>query len=144
MELLAESGHPDTYRELLKFYRLRNITGEPVLRTAKRFWEISGSKADSVLWNCVRGTSRSNRLRSLGEASTGRTSLSLRKCRAGAGEDDVNVGCDLAESYDNVRKGKKAGDVLLELVEHAEANPKAITFCLRQLREQSVGTRESG
>jgi MinD-like ATPase involved in chromosome partitioning or flagellar assembly len=55
VEELAESfGHPDIYRELLRFYEVRNITGISALKRAQRLWEISPyCSNEQLVWNTL-------------------------------------------------------------------------------------------
>jgi len=54
MEELAESfGHPETYRELLKFYQVRNVSGALMLKRAQRLWELTGDSNDVTLWQAI-------------------------------------------------------------------------------------------
>src|SRR5205823_5386161 len=54
MEELTESfAHPENYRELLRFYRARNVEPTLILRRAQRLWEITRDSGDSYLWEVI-------------------------------------------------------------------------------------------
>src|ERR1700735_64795 len=52
-ELAGFFGHPENYRELLRFYQVRNIGGVQALRRAQSLWEMTGDANDSVLWQAI-------------------------------------------------------------------------------------------
>lgn len=132
LELLAEYGHPDAYRELLKFYRLRKAEAATQLRAAQRFWEVARQVNDPVLWQCIKENFKEQ---SPGRPREPRVDLGfVEEVWRGAGADDVEVGCTLAESLDNFGSKDRAADLLLALVENTGSDAKAVTSCLRQLR----------
>ncbi|MCY2990109.1 MAG: hypothetical protein NTY19_19880 [Planctomycetota bacterium] len=132
LELLAEYGHPDAYRELLKFYRLRKAEAATQLRAAQRYWEVARQVGDPVLWQCIKENFKEQ---SPGRSRDPRVDLGfVEEVWRGAGADDVAIGCTLAESLDSSGAKDRAADLLLALVENTGSDPTAVTSCLRQLR----------
>ena len=129
--LAAYLGHPQPYRELLKFYRVRNEASDTVLRTAKQLWDIERDATDPLLWSSVqRHFEEVSKYSKLSDPSL---LPFVEAVWRAAGADDMKVGCDLAESYDNFKQGERAADLLLELVEAVGPNDTALSRCLRQV-----------
>ena len=54
LEALTQyATHSDPFEALIKFYRLRNDSSEKILRTANRFWEITGRGDEPFLWQAI-------------------------------------------------------------------------------------------
>jgi hypothetical protein len=132
LELLTEYGHPDAYRELLKFYRLRKAEPNIQLRAAQRLWELVRPDVEPILWECIKSNFKE---RSLMRPRQTPVSLDfIEQVWRQAGGDDVSIACALAKYWEDSESNNKAADVLLTLVENVGADPTAVTSCLRQLR----------
>lgn len=138
LESLAQLGHPQAYRELVKFYQVRSFEKGIILRAAQRLWEITDDASDPFLWNVVKehfSEAHTGEGYTAPGALTGDTHL-LRFVEAvwrQAGEDHVETGCDPAESFANLGQQSHAAGILLCLVDRAGANENAVVQCLRQL-----------
>ncbi len=138
LELLAEYGHPDACRELLKFYRLRKAEAATQLRAAQRFWAVTTQVGDPVLWRCIKENFKEQSPRLSGRSREPRVDLGfVEEVWREAGANDLQVGRTLAESLDNSGAKDRAADLLLELVENTVGDAQAVTSCLRQLRRAS-------
>lgn len=49
----AAFPHPQSYRALLQFYRLRRAAPERILPVAQRYWELSRRSDDPLLWEMI-------------------------------------------------------------------------------------------
>ena len=126
-------GHPEAYRELIRLYRVRNAPPGAFLQTAEGLWEITRDASEQLLWEIVR-----KHFKEVGPwiEDEGEDGVSLRFVEAvwtAQGGNDVEVGCNLAESLDNFGDRNHAADLLLRLVRRVGANSKAVTQCITQL-----------
>lgn len=116
MEELAESfGHPENYRELLRFYEVRNISGSLALRRAQRLWEISGDDADPIAWRAIQ-RSFEPRPRWQREKDWYPNLDFIRSMWRIAGKKETAFGMKLASAYDYEERDSAAADVLLEVI----------------------------
>lgn len=134
LENLAQYvGHPDVYRELLRLYKVRNADSELVLRAGERLWDITGDASEPSLWDAVQ-----RHFKEVPHSPLARKqSFSLRfveEVWRAAGANNVKVGIDLAESFDNLEDRDRAANLLLELVTNVGPNEEALLRCLVQLR----------
>jgi len=134
LENLAQYvGHPDVYRELLRLYKVRNADSQLVLRAGERLWDITRDASEPALWDAVQKHFREVPHPQLAQ----KQSFSLRFVEdvwKAAGANNVKVGIDLAESFDNLEDRDHAANLLLELVTNVGPNEEALTRCLIQLR----------
>jgi MinD-like ATPase involved in chromosome partitioning or flagellar assembly len=136
VEELAESfGHPDTYRELLRFYSVRNVRGAPVLRRAQRLWELSRDSQDQILWRAVAANFPiEGRLARPRDPEFFQPSLDfIEAVWRDAGKRDVDVGVKIADYY--MQKDNIPGSIaiLMELIENGNAKPDVVSKCLARL-----------
>jgi MinD-like ATPase involved in chromosome partitioning or flagellar assembly len=140
-ESLAQLDHPDAYRELLKFYRLRHADLKDLLRVAAKLWEITRDSGDVLLRRVVEED-----FRTIGPTTRELPGMTIADLpildfvdaiwRATGGSNPVLAG-QLAESYGNFRQWSKSTDVLVQFLEnvcpHAEIDTKIISRCVTQL-----------
>jgi MinD-like ATPase involved in chromosome partitioning or flagellar assembly len=131
LEALAEtSGHPDAYRALLKFYRLRSIPDAKMLGTAEQLWDISGDTSDEVLWDIMeRAFSRPVEKR-----SDDRTWRWIEGLWREGSQRRATVGWALAKTLRNFDEPEKAAPIIMELIENDEVPPIHFQFTLEVLR----------
>jgi MinD-like ATPase involved in chromosome partitioning or flagellar assembly len=138
VEELAESfGHPDTYRELLRFYEVRSVGGIPVLRRAQRLWEITRDSHDQILWKAVaKNFVSDSRLSRRRETDTfqPRDDFVESVWRDG-GDRDAEFGLKLSDYYERRQNRSSSIAILQELIEHRRASPKVVAACVRRLLE---------
>jgi MinD-like ATPase involved in chromosome partitioning or flagellar assembly len=134
VEELAESfGHPDTYRELLRFYRVRNVTGANVLRRAQRLWEISRDPHDEVLWQAVMANFPPEfRVARSQQSFKPRIDFieSVWRC---AGKHHLEFGVMLADYCYRERDTARSISVLRELIETGYATEEVVAKCVARL-----------
>jgi MinD-like ATPase involved in chromosome partitioning or flagellar assembly len=134
MEQYAESfGHPETYRELLRFYQVRNAPPSSILRRAQRLWEITRDSGEEYLWALVSKYFEPT-------ASFQRKSRDwypnldfMRALWRDAGARDSAFGLKLAEAYNLEDKESVAADVLLDIIRTSEPSSTAVSRCVYML-----------
>ena len=134
-ELAYSSGHPDAYRALLKFYRLRKEWGAAVL-AARRLWELT-SEPDMLLWEVARrDLAAQSELFSTGRSVTGHPQFKYRwvleMWRSG-GASDSSTGERLADLLAEDDRESEAADVLLQVIAAGTISPKLIAKVVRYL-----------
>jgi hypothetical protein len=130
MEILAESfGHPEHYRELLRFYLVRNISGPLILRRAQRLWELTGDTSDPVLWQAVRG-GFDPKPRWQREKEWSPDLDFIRAVWHDAGNNDPEFGVKVAEAYDDEDRESTAADVLLEIIRAFGPTLPVVSRCI--------------
>lgn len=132
LELLTEYGHPDAYRELLKFYRLRKTEPNIQLRAAQRLWELVRPEVEPILWECIKSNFKERIPRRSRQLPVNLEFIEHVWRQAGG--DDVSIACVLAEYWEDSGSSGKAADLLLALVDNVGADPTAAISCMRQLR----------
>lgn len=138
VEELAESfGHPDTYRELLRFYEVRNIKGPAALRRAQRLWEISRYySSDEILWNALASNfpPRTARWQREGDRFEPRLDFVEAVWRDG-GKRDPQYGLRLIDYYDEEADNHaQAISILTEMVDNDVVNSEVIAKGVNILR----------
>lgn len=134
MEQYAESfGHPETYRELLRFYQVRNVPSPLILRRAQRLWEITRDSGEQFLWSVVdrhfEATPPYQR-----KPNDWRPNLEfLRAVWLAAGARDPRFGVKLADAFNFDDKETLAADVLLEIIKTSEPSSFVISRCIFML-----------
>jgi len=134
MEQYAESfGHPETYRELLRFYQVRNVPSSLILRRAQSLWEITGDSSEQYLWRIV---SRHFEPTAPFRRKSGEWYPDLDFMRAvwqEAGAREPHFGQKLADAYDHDDRDSAAADVLLEIIKTSEPSPSVVSHCVFML-----------
>lgn len=133
MEELAESfGHPETYRELLHFYQVRNVGGTLTLKRAQRLWELTGDASDPILWRAiVRSFEALPRYRRDDQWSPNLDFV--RAVWRDAGGKNPTLGMKLADAYYLEDHESLAADVLLEIVNSSEPTAAVVARCIELL-----------
>jgi len=133
VEELAESfGHPEIYRELLRFYEVRNIRGTLALRRAQRLWELTRDSHDSVVWEVVRG-SFEPRERSRAKQDWRPNMEFLVAVWRDAGERDVDFAKKLVHAYVAGDHESKGADILLEVINAHAPSAATVSRCIELL-----------
>jgi len=138
LESLTQFGHPDAYRELIKFYRLRNVTGREILRVGSGLWHSTHDASDSLLQETVRANLKEmvpeSRYMSSGQmVGTMDLLRFVEDLWRSLGSKDVDWGARLADSYSNFGQRNHAADLLLELIRSVGPHEKILVQCMRQL-----------
>ena len=121
-ELAGSFGHPENYRELLRFYQVRNIGGTQALRRAQRLWEITQDPDDPILWQVVSRTFEAQpRWRRENQWSPNLEFIADVWRNAGGKNQDF--GLKLADAYDFDDRESLAADVLIEVINSSEPTP---------------------
>lgn len=134
MEQYAESfGHPETYRELLRFYQVRNAPAASILRRAQRLWEITRDSSEEYLWSVVRRHFEPV-LPFQRKSTEWYPDLDfMRALWRDAGAKDPSFGLKLAEAYRGEDQQSTGADVLLEIVRTSEASVTVVSRCIYML-----------
>ncbi|MGH9197663.1 MAG: tetratricopeptide repeat protein, partial [Acidimicrobiia bacterium] len=132
MEDLANYfGHPDIYRELLRVYRVRNITGGSVLGTTNELWEATHDASDPILWSSIQA--------SIGTIRDWDSSpLPVRVIDAvwsAQGVSDRKVGHKIAEVYSGKNRFDEASAVLLKLLANGDISDETLALSIDELRK---------
>ena len=130
MEELAESfNHPETYRELLKFYQVRNVNGTLTLKRAQRLWDLTESSSDPILWQAlVRSFEPQPRFR--GEKQWSPKLDFIQSVWRVAGEKNSTFGLKLAHAYSQEDRDSIAADITLEIIHAFEPTASIIARCI--------------
>lgn len=131
-ELAGSFGHPENYRELLRFYQVRNIGGTQALRRAQRLWEITQDPDDPILWQVVSRTFEAQpRWRRENQWSPNLEFIADVWRNAGGKNQDF--GLKLADAYDFDDRESLAADVLIEVINSSEPTPTIVARCIELL-----------
>ncbi len=134
MEQYAESfGHPETYRELLRFYQVRNAPSASILRRAQRLWEITRDSSEEYLWTVVRKHFEPTPSFQRKAAEWYPDLDFVRAIWRDAGAKDADFSLKLAEAYSFEDKESIAADVLLEIIQTSEPSTKVVSRCIYML-----------
>jgi len=130
IEELAESfNHPETYRELLKFYQVRNVNGTLTLKRAQRLWDLTESPSDPILWQALlRAFEPEPRWRA--EKRWSPNLDFVQSVWRIAGGRDIAFGMKLATAYSQEDHDSTAADIVLEIIETAEPTATMVARCI--------------
>jgi MinD-like ATPase involved in chromosome partitioning or flagellar assembly len=130
MEELAESfNHPETYRELLKFYQVRNVNGTLTLKRAQRLWDLTESSNDQILWQAlVRSFEPQPRWR--GEKQWSPKLDFIQSVWRVAGARNVVFGMKLANAYSQEDRDSIAADIAMEIIAASEPTGAIVARCI--------------
>jgi MinD-like ATPase involved in chromosome partitioning or flagellar assembly len=130
VEELAESyGRPEIYRDLLRFYQVRNVGGTLVLKRAQRLWELTGNPRDPALWDAVNGGFQPEP-RGERESEWSPNLDFIRAVWHDAGNKDPEFGMKLAHAYQLEDHGSLGADVLLEVIKSSEPTLRVVLRCI--------------
>ena len=130
VEELAESyGRPEIYRELLRFYDVRNLGGTLPLKRAQRLWDLSGDSEDVALWSVVSKTFEPKP--PWQREKEWYPSLDfVRAVWRGAGKRDPEFGMKIAQAYSYLDRESLAADVLLEIIKTSGPIASVVSRCV--------------
>lgn len=130
-DLASYFGHPDIYRELLRLYRARNITGKSVLGTANALWEATHDTSDPILWSAIQAN--------VGTIYYWESSpLPVRTIEAvwsAQGASDRKVGHKIAELYSGKDRLDEASAVVLKLLANGDVSDETLARSIDVLRK---------
>jgi hypothetical protein len=133
MEELTESfGHPDIYRALFQFYRVRNVRGIPALKKAQRYWQISHDNQNSWVWTVIQNSFKPP---SRWEKEWSPDLDFVAAVWRDVGAYDEKVGRRLAEAYSYQDLNSNAADICSEILSFStELTAKMVVDCLKALQ----------
>jgi MinD-like ATPase involved in chromosome partitioning or flagellar assembly len=134
MEELAESfNHPETYRELLRFYQVRNVSGIPTLRRAQRLWELTEESDDPIIWQAiVRSFEPQPRWRRAEKQWSPNLDF-IQSVWWNAGGKNAAFGMKLADAYAQEDRDSVAADIVLEIIKSSEPTATIVARCITLL-----------
>lgn len=128
VEELAESyPRPEIYRDLLRFYQVRNVGGPSLLKGAQRLWELTGDPGESALWDAV---SKAFQPQPRGEREWSPNLDFIRAVWRDAGNRDPELGMKLADAYSSENHKSLGADVLLEVIKGSEPTTGVVARCI--------------
>jgi MinD-like ATPase involved in chromosome partitioning or flagellar assembly len=134
MEELTESfPHPENYRELLRFYRARNVEPSLILRRTQRLWEITRDSSDPYLWEVISRYFEPKPMYPRKEKDWQPHLPFLRAVWREAGGRDPKFGLKLADAYNFEDEESTAADVLREIIDSSGPSPLLITRSIYML-----------
>jgi MinD-like ATPase involved in chromosome partitioning or flagellar assembly len=133
MEELAESfGHPEAYRELLKFYQVRNVGGTLTLKRAQRLWELTRDPGETILWQAL-SRSFEPQPRWRAEKQWSPNLDFVQSVWRTAGERNPAFGLKLADAYSYEDRDSIAADIVIDIVKHSGPSAKVVARCISLL-----------
>lgn len=134
MEEYAESfSHPETYRELLRVYQVRNAPATSIMRRAQGLWEITRDPSEQFLWEIV---NRHFEPIPSYQRKPNEWYPDLEFMRAlwrEAGRRDAKFALKLAQACDIENRDSLGADVLLEVIGSSDPPPAIVTRCIYML-----------
>jgi hypothetical protein len=122
--------HPEPFRALLKFYRLRNTPNETRLKTAYRYYQLTGAKDDPLQTEAVKECF-------VEEVFARRHPVPLDFIHAvwqAAPPPDDQTGIRLASMLFRDRRAGHAVNVIFEILDSSKPSPGVVAACLGLLR----------
>jgi MinD-like ATPase involved in chromosome partitioning or flagellar assembly len=133
LEELAESfGHPETYRELLRFYEVRNVGGLPALKRAQRLWELTRDSKDPLLWQVLQKCFDSE----TDWSDEDEWSPAMEFVEAvwhDVGKREKEFGKKIADAYNQQDLETRAADILLEIIDASGPDAEVVSDCIGYL-----------
>lgn len=126
--LAATCAHPEVYRTLIQFYRLRQADHETLLKTAWQYWDLHRKSDDILLWEIVKNYFP------VSDYSLRRTGVPLEFIEAvwmAAGCDNPRVALALAKAYESQQEIEKGANILAILIDKREIDK-------RELEDQEI------
>jgi hypothetical protein len=141
-QLAASYPHPDIYRALLKFYRLRKKDTEEVISVASHIWELTNKPDDPILWDTVK-----QYLSDADEWELDEINLEFVDAvwlRAGGNDSDIAFNLALAYfNKEDVRSTRRGASILLTLIANLNGNEKIILKSLDLLKNAKIWNEAS-
>jgi len=133
VEELAESfGHPEIYRELLRFYEVRNFRGSVALRRAQRLWELTRDSQNAMIWRVVE-RSFEPRERWRGKQEWRPNIEFLTALWRDAGKHSLEFADKLVSTYVAEDRVSKGADILLEAIDAIGPSAATVSRCVELL-----------
>ena len=140
LEALADfCPHPKSYLALLKFYRLRDVGPSKMMRTATRYWELSGRSDDPILWEIVstyfRSEHRSLRTERMGRLDQDITAITemAEAVWVTSGTNDTAIGLSLVDTLFQIKSSRQAISIINRVLESQNADEKTVATCITVL-----------
>lgn len=140
-ELAESSSRPEVYRELLRFYQVRNIGPTPTLKRAQRLWELSDDPSDPLVWRAV-ATAFDPRAKWRRQDVWSPNLEFVRAVWSSAGNRNPDFAMKIAEAYAVEDRETVGADVLLEVIKSSEPSAQVVSRCIRLL-DASERTHEA-
>ncbi len=124
--------HPRSFLALLKYYRVRNVGSEKLLRAGEGYWNLSRDADNPLLWEIVERCFRideGDRARKGGQVSP----EFVEAVWSHGGAFDIKTGLRLADYYFAIGEPHECVRVLRKLVENGEPKAQAIVASIRKL-----------
>jgi|GEM_PF-1350725 len=140
LEALADfCPHPKSYLALLKFYRLRDVGPSKMMRTATRYWELSGRSDDPILWEVVSSFfGLDHKSYSIGRVGREEQHIAAITQMAEAvwsasGITDSVIGLRLVDALFQTKRPQQAVSVINRILESPTVDENVVAVCIRKL-----------
>ncbi len=131
LETLASSyPHPEAYKALLKFYRLRSASRTELLRTASRLWELEGKDDEAIVWNVIREVYSDSVL--FDDVSV--APPFVEEVWRVNGANNIEIGLKLAQHYNMLDDSSRALSILLLLLKEVGPVEEVVVAYIDQRR----------
>ncbi|MBT9371106.1 AAA family ATPase [Rhizobium sp. CSW-27] len=127
---------PLAFRELLKLYRLRNISGDEILQAAARLWSFKEDEDYSLIEEVI--NSNFKEIYAYTSKSRNYTLDFIYEVWSLSKNPSVKVAIDLAESFDNFSRNDKAAEVLRKAFERDPSDENIFSSLIVQLVRNSA------
>jgi MinD-like ATPase involved in chromosome partitioning or flagellar assembly len=134
MEALAESfGHPEIYRELLRFYLVRNVSHISILKRSQRLWELTGDSYDPKLWQALSQSFDPDVLYPRARVGWSPNLDFVRAVWQASGHKDPQFALKLAHTFSMEDRDSAAADILLDVMKSFDATALIASRCISYL-----------
>jgi hypothetical protein len=130
--------HPETYRALLKFYRIRRINEAKILRTAHQYWQDFKNQ-DPLLWEII----TQSEFKPI-EAADSALAEFIEAIWSTQGSRDVRIALIVSRLYLKQKDPERALELIRTLMENAPNSDDAATAHMRVLLEANHPTEACG
>ena len=131
VEELAESlARPEIYRELLRFYEVRNASGATILKRAQRYGTSPERQSDSLLWRAVAKAFDPQARWRLGSQDWAPNLDFVKAVWRDAGKKDAEFAIKIADAYNQEDRESLAANVLLEVIKNTDPTVEALSRCI--------------
>ena len=134
IEELAESfGRPEVYRELLRFYIVRNVSGGRLLKYAERLWDLARDPSDAILWEVVNDNFEPGEPWEREEGQWRPDLGFIEEVWRHAGRGDPQFAPKLALAWNYEDQPSRAADVVLDTMKTSEPTSALVAQGIRWL-----------
>lgn len=123
--------HPQSYRALLQYYRLRQVGAEKVLRMAYRYWELSRRADDALLWEVVSAYSTWEPK----QTSEGWAIELLDAVWSAQASADISIGRAIAHRHASAGRNERALEILDRMTQSGDGAEVVAIERMRLLRK---------